>query len=162
MRLTTQRRIAAQVLKVGQSRVLFDNDRLQDVKEAITKADVRSLIAKKVIKKIPEKKNSRGRKRKSLQQKRKGRKKGAGSRKGRKTSRLPRKRMWMQKVRVQRELLRKLKEKGMIAREDFKELYTKVKGGFFRNKRHIKIYIEEKGLIKKKENDAEKKKAGKN
>ena len=68
----------------------------------------------------------------------------------------------MQKVRVQRELLRKLKEKGMIAREDFKELYTKVKGGFFRNKRHIKIYIEEKGLIKKKENDAEKKKAGKN
>ena len=42
--LNVQKRLAAQILKCGRNRVRFDPDRLEDIKEAITKTDIRSLI----------------------------------------------------------------------------------------------------------------------
>ena len=149
MQLKIQKRLAAQILKCGQRRVLFDTDRLEDIKEAITKVDLSSLINDGAIKEKPMKKVSRGRARKTAEQKRKGRRKGAGSRKGKKTARLPKKLSWIHTIRIQRSFLNELKEKEIIPRATYRKLYMKSKSGFFRSKRHIKLYIEEHGLAKK-------------
>ncbi len=50
MNLNSQRRLAAQVLGVGINRVWFDKFKLQEIKEAITKVDIKNLISKGLIK----------------------------------------------------------------------------------------------------------------
>jgi len=140
--LELQRRLAAEIAGVGKSRVKFDPERLKEIKEAITREDVRALIKSGAI--IIEKPRgiSRGRARKLKEQKRKGRRRGPGSRKGKYYSKLSRKERWMRAVRAQRKFLKALKEKGRIDKKMFKELYRKVKGGFFRSVSHIKLYLE--------------------
>jgi len=148
MNLKTQKRLAAAVFGCSPKKVWFDNSRLEDIKGAITKADIRSLIKQKAIMQKPAKGVSRGRARKIHIQKIKGRRKGHGSRQGKKTARLPRKLGWINKIRAQRKLLSLLKEKKIIDNKTFRMLYLKAKGGFFRSRRHIKIYLEEHGLAK--------------
>ena len=148
MRLTGQRRIAAQLLKCGKNRVWFDGKRLSEVKEAITKSDMRSLIRDLAVQKKPEQGNSRYRARKHLVQKKKGRKQGPGARKGKRTARLPKKRAWINKIRPQREILKALNKKGSISSTTYRTIYKKAKGGFFRSRRHIKLYLEEHKLFK--------------
>lgn len=149
MELKLQKRLAADVMGCSEKRVLLDPDRLSDIKEAITKLDIRSLISDKAIKKKPVKGISRVRARKTALQKRKGKRKGAGSRKGKKTARISKKRIWIGKIRVQRAFLKELRDKDLISKADYHSLYSKSKGGFFRSKRHIKLYIEERRLVKK-------------
>lgn len=149
-----QRRIAAQILKVGAGKIWFDPEKLSEIKEAITKSDIRSLIKTKVIKvkKLP--RQSRARARRIKIQKRKGLRSGSGSRKGRRTARLSRKRAWIAKIRVQRSFLKSLKRKDLIENKTYNDLMAKARGGFFRNKRHIKTYLKEKNILKKiKENE---------
>lgn len=148
MNLRNKKRIASSILKVGLKRVKFDSDKLPEIKESITKGDIKSLIKSKVI--TPKKKRgiSKYRARKIKLQKKKGRRKGLGSRKGKKTARLPSKKLWMGKIRAQRSLLKDLKNKKLISSKDYRILYLKAKGGFFRTKRHIKVYIKEHNLIK--------------
>ena len=50
-KLKTQRRIASNVLNVGESRVWLDPSKFKDIKEAITRADIEGLISKGIIKK---------------------------------------------------------------------------------------------------------------
>ncbi|MBW2974224.1 50S ribosomal protein L19e [Candidatus Woesearchaeota archaeon] len=147
MKLNNQKRLAAQLLKCSKKRIKFDNDRLSDIKEAITKADIKDLINDKAIKKVHAKGVSRVRARKRLVQRKKGKQKGRGSIKGAKNARLPRKREWINKIRSQRKLLSELKEKKIIDDALYSELYLKSKGNFFRSRRHIKLYLE--GRIKK-------------
>lgn len=134
-------------MKCSKKRIKFDNDRLSDIKEAITKADIKDLINDKAIKKVHAKGVSRVRARKRLVQRKKGKQKGRGSIKGAKNARLPRKREWINKIRSQRKLLSELKEKKIIDDALYSELYLKSKGNFFRSRRHIKLYLE--GRIKK-------------
>ncbi len=150
MKLTLQKRIAAELLKCGINKVRFDPERLADIKEAITKADMNSLISDGAVKKSSETSASRSKARKNLEQKRKKRQKGPGSRKGKKTARLPKKRVWINKVRIQRRFLKELREKGIITKTIYQNLYLKSKGGFFRNKRHIKLYLDEHNMAQKK------------
>ena len=144
MKLNNQKRLAAKVLKCSEKRVRFDPDRLDDIKEAITKIDIRSLIKDNAITKVAVKGISRGRARKRIIQKRKGKQQGPGSRKGSRNARLPSKRKWINKIRSQRKFLMILKDKKVVDKKLFRELYLKSKGGFFRSKRHIKIYLEER------------------
>ena len=150
MQLNTQKRLAAQILKCSKNRIWFDQDRLEDIKESITKADIRSLIGDNAIKEKPAKGVSRARARKIALQKRKGRRKGHGSRKGKKTARLRKKIAWANSIRIQRRFLKELRDKGIITKSTYQNLYLKAKGGFFRSKRHIKLYIEERNLAKTK------------
>lgn len=150
MRLTSQRRVSAQLLKVGENKVWFDPGRLAEIKEAITKADVRGLINDKAIQAKPDTGISGFRSRKIKVQKRKGRMQGPGSRKGSSRSRLPRKTEWMNKVRAQREFLKEVKANGLIDVSTYRSLYLKIKGGFFRSRRHIKLYLNEHNLFKQK------------
>lgn len=148
MKLRIQRKLAAQILKCSEKRILFDSGRLDEIKEAITKADIRSLIGSKAITKKPVKGISKARARKRKEQKRKGRQKGHGSKKGKRTARLTKKKAWANRVRIQRVFIKRLRDKMAIRKGDYQNIYMKIKGGFFRSKRHIKLYLKEHGLVK--------------
>lgn len=149
MNLTNKRRLAAKLLKVGESRVWFDPERLNEIKEAITKADIRRLIQDYAIQERPSFGVSRFRARKIAEQKRKGRKAGEGSKKGTFRARLPKKQEWMAKIRSQRQFLAMLKEKGLVEPSNYRKLYLMCKGSFFRSIRHIKLYMEEHNMFVK-------------
>lgn len=149
MSLKNQRRIAAQIMKCSPYRVKFDQERLEDIKEAITKLDVRGLIKEGAILEQPMHGTSRGRIRQLALKKRRGQRRGHGSRKGTKTARLGRKKNWINHVRSQRRLLTQLRTQEKIDGKIYRMLYLKSKGGFFRNMRHIRLYIDENKLMKK-------------
>ncbi|MFW6230485.1 MAG: 50S ribosomal protein L19e [Nanoarchaeota archaeon] len=150
MRLTVQRRLAAEILNCSPKNVRFEGSKLSEVKEAITKVDIRGLIKQGFITKKAESEASRSRARETHSQKVKGKQKGQGSRKGTANARDNQKREWINKVRSQRDLLRDLKGRELITNQTFRDLYAKVKGGFFRNRRHIKLYLGERDLIVRK------------
>src|SRR3989338_6279510 len=141
--LNVQKRLAAQILKCGRNRVRFDPDRLEDIKEAITKTDIRSLIGEGVISKKKLMNTSRFWARKRKEQKSHGKQKGFGSRKGKSTARgLRPKRIWINKIRLQRRFIMELRDGKKIESKDYHELYMKTKGGFFRSIRHLKLYTQ--------------------
>ena len=149
MQLKMQKRLAAQILKSSENDIWLDSSRLDEIKEAITKADVKSLIKDKAIKAKKIRGISRYRIRKNMLQKSKGRRSGSGSIKGSKHARLIKKRGWINHIRIQRTFLQYLRDKDVIGKSSYRSLYMKSKGGFFRSKRHIKIYMEEHSIGKK-------------
>jgi len=149
MKLTVQKRLAGIVMKCSPKRVKFVADRLPDIKEAITKADIAGLISEGLISKIQKKGVSRVRANHRANQRKKGLQRGPGKRKGKKTSIVSKKESWMAKIRAQRSLILELRDKEIIDAVAFKNLYRKAEGGFFRNKRHIKIYMQDHELVKK-------------
>lgn len=150
MELKTQKRLAANLLKCSKKRIVFDNERLDEIKESITKRDIESLIKDKAIQKRQAKGVSRARANKIKRQKSKGRRKGPGSKKGTHGARLPKKQAWMKKVRVQRKFVKELKNKKIITSKSHQMLYSKIGGGFFRSRKHIKLYIKEHDMARKK------------
>jgi large subunit ribosomal protein L19e len=147
MNLKLQRKLAARAYRCSPQRVRFATERLNEIKEAITIYDVRALINKGAIERINKQGVSRGRARINQKQKAKGRRRGHGSRKGRAGARQHTKETWMNRIRLQRKFLNELREHKKIKNEVYRSLYQKAKGGFFRSKRHIKLYLEENKLI---------------
>ncbi len=141
MVLTTQKRIAAKILKCGENRVRFDNERIEEIEEAITRKDIKRLIKEGVIYKIQKKGISRARVEKK--------KRGPGSKKGAKHSRLSRKEKWIQRVRAQRKKLRELKNKRLIERSVYRDIYQMIKSGAFKSTRQMIEYLKENKLLKK-------------
>ncbi|MFX1261215.1 MAG: 50S ribosomal protein L19e [Promethearchaeota archaeon] len=150
MKLTTQKRLAAEVMKVGVSRVWIDPEFEDEVSLAITRNDIRRLVDEGAIQPKQKIGVSRGRARHILQQKRKGQRKGPGKRKGKYTSKLSSKDRWMMKIRPMRKELKKLRDEGRITRRVYRDLYLKAKGNAFRNTAHLRTYIAERKLGAKK------------
>lgn len=146
MKLDTQKRLASQILKVGQSRVWIDPEFIDEVSLAITKTDIRRLIDERAIQAKPKKGVSRGRTRYRMDQKRKGQRKGLGRKKGKSTAKLSKKQRWSMKIRPMRKELRKLRDEGKITARTYRELYLKAKGNAFRNTAHLRTYITENRL----------------
>ena len=146
--LRTQRRISANILKCSKKKITFNPEALEDIKEAITAEDIKELIKDDTISKKQKKGVSRGRTRKREQQQRKGRRKGDATHKGTRSARLSPKTKWINAVRAQRRLVRELKQKNILPEKTYREVYAKIKGGFFRSRRHIKLYLQEHGLTK--------------
>lgn len=143
MKLDKQKELIARALKVGKNRIRINPEKEEQIKEAITRADLRSVVGTAIM--IKKKKgSSKSRIRKVKEQQRKGRRKGQGSKKGAKYSRIKRKELWMRKVRAQRKLLSELKKKEKISVQAYRKLYRMVAGGFFRSKAHLKLYIKDK------------------
>ncbi len=145
--MKNKKKLAAKILNVSPKKVVFSPDALDDIQKAITRSDMRGLIAVGKISTAKVNQHSRGGARKIAQQKSKGRQRGKGSRKGSKNSIVTRKEKWMVRVRAQRELLKELRDKSLLSTNNYRMLYTKSKGGYFRNKRHIKLYLKEHHLI---------------
>lgn len=139
MAFDTVRRIAADILGVGENRIRFASDKLGEIKNAMMRADVRDLISKKVITVAPKKGRRKKRHRK---------KHGEGSRKGSKSGK-ERKKEWMARIRSQRKLLARLVEDKIIRREHKKTVYLKIKGNSFRSKRALIAYLKDNGLVAK-------------
>jgi large subunit ribosomal protein L19e len=148
MKLSTQKRIAADVMKCGQTRVWMDPDFEDEISLAITRDDIRRLVDEGAIQRRPVRGVSRGRARHNLRQKRKGQRSGPGRKKGKATSKLSGKDRWMMKIRPMRKELHKLREEGKITPKVYRELYLKAKGNAFRNTAHLRTVISERRLSK--------------
>ena len=157
MDLKTQKRMAAEILKCGVTRVRVTADK--SVEEALTREDIRGLIRSGLIKKVQKTGTGRSAAKKKLVQKKRGRRYESGSRKGRKGSLTKSKDIWMRKVRPIRKMLRELRDSGRIRKSDYRRLFMMVKGGAFRNKKHMFFYLKERELIDNKEEPAKKVKA---
>ncbi len=144
--LRSQRTIAARLLGCGETRVRFDTLRTADIADAITAADVRTLIHDGVIYTVPKKGNSNVRIKKNLLQKKRGRKQGKGSRKGKKSG--IKKRAWITRIRAIRKELNKLREESRIDSKTYRTMYNIAKSGFFRSRNHLRVHLERSGMLK--------------
>lgn len=136
--LSLQKRIAAQILKVGITKVWIDPEHREDIKNAITKADIRKAISHGYIK------AKKGKLEYPKEMKKK--KKTIGSRKGRKHSRYDKKRKWINTIRPLRRMLKELKTSNNIDQKMYRETYKLLKGGTFRSRAHLKLYLQQKGV----------------
>ncbi len=136
--LSLQKRIAAQVLKVGKNRVWFDPSRINDIKEAITKEDIKALIKERAIKKKPliGTKRKAGKSRKK--RKRKGRRRGPGKKRKNLNKR---KEEYIRKIRKIRSYIKELKSRNVIDAKESKKLMRLAKAGVFKSKKDIKEKI---------------------
>jgi len=146
MKLTTQKRLAAEVMNVGTTRVWIDPTFGDEVSLAITKNDIRRLVDEGAIQSKQKQGVSRGRARFRRRQIRKGQRKGPGTKKGKATAVLSKKDRWMMKIRPMRNELKKLRADGKITGKVYRELCLKAKGNAFRNTSHLKTYITERKL----------------
>ena len=156
MDLGKQKKLAARTLGVSTKRVKFvadSADARRNLKEVISRDAVRDLVAEGVIKKIAVKGNSRTRANKILEQKKKGRRSGHGSRKGTANARFKSKEKWMIKIRALRALLKTFKDQGRLDTKTNRDLYQKAGGNFFRNKRHMLLYIQQNNLLREGKNE---------
>ncbi len=137
------KRLAAEILKVGLTKIWVSPDARQRIKESMTKDDVRALIKEKLITKRKEQGHSRGSARILKIKKEKGRKRGKGKRTGTKKARKGNKEHWMKNVRAQRKMLKELKKSGAKLKEDPRKIYLKIKGNFFKGKKQLLAMVEE-------------------
>ncbi len=136
------RRMAASILKVGETKIWINPEGKSRVKEAMTKEDVRLLIKEKVVAKRRDNLHSRGRARALAEKKRKGRKRGMGKRQGTKKARMRIKERWMGNVRAQRRVLAELKKAGEKLKADPREVYLLISGNYFRGKNYVRQFLQ--------------------
>lgn len=141
--LGAQKRLAADVLDVGENRVWFDPEQQGEIADAITREDVRSLVQQGVIQAAEPEGNSRGRARERDAKRAYGHRKGPGSRKGTAGARQDSKTAWKDGIRAQRRVLRELRDEGEIDRSTYRQVYRKAAGGEFRSVQYLLNYVEE-------------------
>lgn len=143
MDLKSQRRLAAEILKVGENRVWIDPERIDEVEIAITREEIRRLIHENSIKRKPEKGVSRARARIFHMKRKKGLRKGPGRRS---KSRISKKQSWINKIRALRRRLRELKQNRIITESTYRQFYRKAGAGIFESIAELERRIKAKGL----------------
>jgi large subunit ribosomal protein L19e len=131
--LSSQRRLAAQILKIGENRVWINPEFMDDVEVAITREEVRKLIHEKVIISKPEKGVSRSRAKIIRAKKAKGRRSGPGSVTGAGHAKVTKKEAWMLRIRSLRRKLRELKASRIITEETYSQYYRMAGSGRFQS-----------------------------
>ncbi len=147
MDIKYQKRLAAEILDCGKDRVWVDDTMLDEVIEAITREEVRELINRDIIKKLPKDGNSRGRINYKKKQKSKGRRKGYGKRKGTKGARESSKDRWKKRIRSIRRELKYLRDEDYIDPSTYREFYNKSKGGTFEDRSDMLLHLKMEGYI---------------
>lgn len=137
MDLRKKRSLAARTIGVGVGRVMFNTGRLDEIKEAITKQDIRDLVASKAI----------------FVREIKGRHAGTPRRRRRTGSiRMrpnERKHEYMTLTRKLRAYVLELRKQNKVSQEQFVTLRKEIKSKQFKNKAHFKerIALMHKGAV---------------
>jgi len=130
MNLAKKKALAVKTLKVGKGRIVFVNSRLNDIKEAITKQDIKDLqkdgaIIVKAVKG-----------RKKVLKKSKNKSPGNVRKKVNK-----RKKEYVIMTRKLRRYVAEMKEQGKLSQEKVKDIRNKIRNKMFKSKAHLKEYI---------------------
>ncbi|MBU2100933.1 50S ribosomal protein L19e [Candidatus Micrarchaeota archaeon] len=141
MQLNKIRRMAAEILKVGKTKIVFSEKDREKIAESMTKEDVRQLIKDGIVKKRKDNYQSKARARKLKEKKIKGRKRGKGKRKGTIKARTNKKKAWMKKVRAQRKKLKELKNEGKMEKGQYGKIYRMIKGNYFKGKKYVEAAV---------------------
>ena len=140
--LRAKKELAARTLGVGVGRIRFDPNYLDDIADAITREDIRSLMTARTILIKKKEGTSRGRFRiKHEKSKKRGR--GKGSMEGKMTARTGKKEAWVRKVRTLRKHLKIMRDREEISKDKFKLLYRRIKGGQVRSVAHLRELAKE-------------------
>jgi large subunit ribosomal protein L19e len=134
MKLEKKKELASRALLVGKNRIAFNINRLGEIKEAITKQDIKDLVADGaiIIKEIKGRRTivkSTGRRR-------------AGSIKKKIK---PGKRAYIIRTRRMRSFLAQLRRKEKLSREAYLTLRKEIRASIFRDLSHLKERIKELG-----------------
>ncbi|MBU3926119.1 hypothetical protein KJ763_03055 [Patescibacteria group bacterium] len=135
MNLSKKKQLASKTLKVGEGRIIFVKSRINEIKEAITKQDIRDLEKEGaiIIREIKGKKTKI----------RKKKKRSPG--KIRKINK-SRKKEYVILTRKLRSYLSEVNKKGEVAKEDVIDIRKKIRNRKFKSKAHLKEYL---GSLKK-------------
>lgn len=126
-----KRDLAARTLKVGKERIHFVRERLDEIKEAITKQDIKQLVEEGAIKIKPVKGRRTNTKRKN--------KRGKGKIKKKINTR---KQDYVKMTRKLRNYVKSLKNQGKLTSEEVKEIRKGIRNRQFKSRANLKIYIE--------------------
>ncbi|MFC7139223.1 50S ribosomal protein L19e [Halosimplex aquaticum] len=141
--LSAQKRMASDILDVGENKIWLDPERQGELADAITREDIRQLVDEGAIRAEAPKGNSRGRARERQEKRAYGHQKGQGSRKGTAGGRENEKEQWQSKIRAQRNKLRELRDSGEISKSRYRELYDRASGGEFDSVADIERTLED-------------------
>ena len=130
MNLSKKKELAKRTFGVGEDRIVFVESRLNDIKEAITKQDMRDLRQDKAI----------------IIKEKKGRKKVIRKRR-RSTGNIrkkinTRKKDYVILTRKLRKYVSEMKNQRKISKEEVNDIRKKIRNKTFRSKSHLKEYIE--------------------
>jgi len=130
MNLRNKKELASRALKVGKERIIFVSERKDEIKEAITKQDIRDLYKDRAIKikEISGRKKVVGRKRK----------RGPGNIKKKVNTR---KRDYVIMTRKLRAYVKSLRERGELSVEEAKDIRKKIRNKTFKSKANLKDYV---------------------
>ena len=128
MNLGKKKALARRTLKVGKGRIVFIESRLEDIKEAITKQDIRDLHAEgailiKEIKgrtKITKRKKTPGKIKKNVS---------------------TRKQDYVKMTRKLRKYVAAMKERGDVSRDNYLDIRKKIRNRIFKSQAQLKVYI---------------------
>jgi large subunit ribosomal protein L19e len=142
----TAKKIAAEELKAGISRVWIDTNSAEEVLESATRQDIRNLIRRNVIQARPAKGNSNARFKKRIRQRAKERRRGPGSVRGTRNARFPHKTRWIKTIRALRDELKSMKDNGNINPKTYRKYYRLIKGGNIKSRAQLTSQIKQAGL----------------
>jgi len=130
MNLSKKKSLAVKTLKVGKDRIIFVNSRLEDIKEAITKQDIKDLQKDGaiIVKEI------------------KGRKKNLKRKKKRSTGNIrkkvnKRKERYVIMTRKLRKYIKELRNQGKLSREESLDIRKKIRNKSYKSLGNLKEYV---------------------